>query len=368
MSSTVKPPGKADDLLQKTETSRHAHERQQNAQGGKPLTAAEVMAHPEYPHIYWDLPADKQDRLEVAAGRGGPLNIAYEIHGHGPRKLVWIMGLGGLMNNWQRQTKYFGHENADKYTCLIIDNRGIGKSDKPLLRYTTSEMAKDIIEVLDHIGWTEDRSLHLVGISMGGMISQELGMLIPERICSLNLISTAPRIVRTLPFWENLKNRAYMLVPKSLDDQIAKVKEDCYSSQWLSQPDELEHTVQKFPTNGDRFAAGELKKRTTPGNMTPASFICQLVAAGWHHKSAKDLKQIGDKVGRERILVFHGTDDHMIDFMHAEMLLKELGGEDEGVTKSFHEGMGHVGPIEIRHEFNKLIVDRVETTERLSGR
>lgn len=50
----------------------------------------------------------------------------------------------------------------------------MGESDKPLLRYTTSEMAKDIVELLDHVGWKDGRSVHVVGISMGGMIAQEL--------------------------------------------------------------------------------------------------------------------------------------------------------------------------------------------------
>ena len=58
--------------------------------------------------------------------------------------------------------------------CALIKSRGIGDSDKPLLRYTTSEMAKDVVELLDHVGWTEERDLHVVGISMGGMIAQEL--------------------------------------------------------------------------------------------------------------------------------------------------------------------------------------------------
>lgn len=84
------------------------------------------------------------------------------------------MGLGGLKTAWQRQTKDFSHTQADKYSSLIIDNRGVGESDKPLMRYSTSEMARDVLEVLDHIGWTERRQLHVVGISMGGMISQEL--------------------------------------------------------------------------------------------------------------------------------------------------------------------------------------------------
>jgi pimeloyl-ACP methyl ester carboxylesterase len=84
------------------------------------------------------------------------------------------MGMGGLMTAWQRQTKDFGHTKGDQYSCLIIENRGIGQSDKPLMRYSTSEMAKDVIEILDHIGWTETRQLHVIGVSMGGMISQEL--------------------------------------------------------------------------------------------------------------------------------------------------------------------------------------------------
>lgn len=84
------------------------------------------------------------------------------------------MGLGGYIKTWQRQLLDFGHREADQYTCLACDNRGMGASSKPLLRYTTSEMAKDIVELLDHLNWKERRSFHVVGISMGGMIAQEL--------------------------------------------------------------------------------------------------------------------------------------------------------------------------------------------------
>ena len=84
------------------------------------------------------------------------------------------MGLGSFKTGWQRQTRYFGHERGSEYSSLILDNRGMGESDKPLMRYSTSEMAKDTLEVLDHIGWTAERQLHVVGISMGGMIAQEL--------------------------------------------------------------------------------------------------------------------------------------------------------------------------------------------------
>ncbi|KAI6794613.1 alpha/beta-hydrolase [Hortaea werneckii] len=341
------------------------HHHQVREQIGKQLSAEEVQNHPEFQHVNWDLPYDKRELIDVAAGRGGPFKLAYELHGKGPSKIVWIMGLGGYMKAWQRQTKDFGHTDSDKYSCLVFDNRGMGNSDKPLLRYTTSEMAKDIVELLDHVGWKDQRSVHVVGISMGGMIAQELGLLIPDRICSLNLISTAPRIVRTLPYLENLRNRINLMVPKSIDAQIAKVKADCYSAEWLKRPDDTEYVKEPFPTNGDRFAAGELLKRLSPGMFTRQGFLCQLYAAGFHHKDATQLSQLGDLVGRERIMVLHGTGDHMIDFVHAQMLLKELGGEEAGVTKSFHEGIGHVAPFEIRNEFKRIIAERVRKTEAL---
>jgi pimeloyl-ACP methyl ester carboxylesterase len=188
---------------------------------------------------------------------------------------------------------------------------------------------------------------------------------IPERICSLNLISTAPRIVRTLPYLENVRNRVNLMWPKTLDQQVAKVKADCYSAEWLKKPDELEYSVEPFPTNGDRFAAGEISKRLAPHAFTRPSFLCQLVAAGFHHKTPEQLKDLGDAVGRNRILVLHGTEDHMIDFVHGKMLLEELGGEERGVTKSFHENLGHVAPIERRKEFNQIIADMVAKTEAL---
>lgn len=84
------------------------------------------------------------------------------------------MGLGGIKEAWQRQTKDFAHTESSTYSSLIMDNRGVGESDKPFMRYTTSEIAKDILEVIDHVGWTEKRQIHVLGISMGGMIAQEL--------------------------------------------------------------------------------------------------------------------------------------------------------------------------------------------------
>jgi len=82
--------------------------------------------------------------------------------------------LTDIQTLWQRQTKDFGHTRASEYSVLILDNRGVGESDKPMMRYSTSEMAKDVIEIIDELGWTAERELNIVGISMGGMIAQEI--------------------------------------------------------------------------------------------------------------------------------------------------------------------------------------------------
>ena len=163
------------------------------------------------------------------------------------------------------------------------------------------------------------------------------------------------------------ENRNYAIhidsssIPKALDVQLADVKSRLFSQEWLTQPD----AEGSFPTNGDRFAAQEVKKRQDTEGFTRKGFMCQVLAAGWHHKSAKQLKEMADKVGRERIMVVHGTVDQMITVPHGEVLVRELGGEEAGVKRVIYEGKGHALMMEERWEFTKLIGDFVDKTERM---
>ncbi|OMP87102.1 putative aminoacrylate hydrolase RutD [Diplodia seriata] len=331
------------------------HGRSTASSPPRPLTAAEVEAHPEFPYVTWRLEPAQKGKVAVAANRGGPLDIAYEVHGHGPIHIVWIMGLGGFKTAWQRQTKDFSHTQADKYSSLIIDNRGVGESDKPMMRYSSSEMARDVLEVLDHIGWTEKRQLHVVGISMGGMIAQEVAFLVPERVATLCLVSTASGLFNTVGFVENIRNRINLFIPRSIDNQLAHVKHNLFTTKWLESPDDHEYTKQPFPTNCDRFAAGEISKRKDPAHFNRTGFMAQAIAAGWHYKSPEQLREIADKVGRERIMVVHGTEDRMITFPHAKVLIEGLEGIGEQqkgeVEKRLIDGQGHCIPIEMRAEF-----------------
>ncbi|KAH8594699.1 Alpha/Beta hydrolase protein [Bisporella sp. PMI_857] len=339
-------------------------------------TVAEVLAHPAHPYTLWNLEPTRKGLLPVAANRGGPLNIEWEVHGKGDIKLIWIMGLGGIKSNWQRQTLIYGHEQGEKYASLIADNRGTGGSDKPLLRYSTSEMAKDWIELIDHLGWTEERQLHITGVSMGGMIAQELAYLIPNRIATLNLFSTCAQIENTIGFVENLRNRINMFIPKSLDRAVTDTAHSMFSDKWLALPDDAEvpkpgtpgvifpesGTYPKFETNFTRWAAQELTKRMDPDKFGRKGFMLQAIAAGWHYMSPLRLQELGDRVGRERIMVLHGTRDNMITVYHGRKLI-ELLKPGVGVIR---EGTGHVFMLEEWRWHNEMIEKQIEKVSKLS--
>jgi 3-oxoadipate enol-lactonase len=77
-----------------------------------------------------------------------------------------------------------------KYRCYAIDNRGVGRSDRPDGPYSLERMALDALAILDEEG--VERA-HVVGASMGGVIAQIIGVLHPHRTSSLVLACTACR-------------------------------------------------------------------------------------------------------------------------------------------------------------------------------
>ncbi len=66
-------------------------------------------------------------------------------------------------------------------------------------------------------------------------------------------------------------------------------------------------------------------------------------------------------------MVVHGSEDRMITFPHAKVLLGGLGGEEGGVTAHLVEGQGHVIPIEMRKEFGRWLEEFVQKTEGMDG-
>ena len=142
--------------------------------------------------------------------------LYYELHGHGPKKMLLVMGLAAVHVQWEPQIAALGIERASEYTVCVMDNRGVGFTTRsPAGVWRTRDLAADCLGLINHLaassaehgagpawGPAEDggTGVHVIGFSMGGMVALELALLCPSRLASLTLISThAGGVVGTLP-------------------------------------------------------------------------------------------------------------------------------------------------------------------------
>ena len=112
------------------------------------------------------------------------IEMYYEEHGEG-EPLLLIMGLAADSRAWIFQLPDF----SPHYRTIIFDNRGVGRSSKPAGPYTIAAMADDTAGLMNAIGL---HRAHVVGVSMGGMIAQELTLRHPAKVRSLALACTYP--------------------------------------------------------------------------------------------------------------------------------------------------------------------------------
>ncbi|MFN8017103.1 MAG: alpha/beta fold hydrolase [Acidimicrobiales bacterium] len=113
--------------------------------------------------------------------------IAYALDGRRDGEpLLLIHGLGADTRGWVMQKRALG----GRFRLVMVDNRGVGRSERAEGPYDLEVMARDAMAVLDHAGYG---SAHVMGASMGGIISQVIGVRHPERVRSLTLACTACR-------------------------------------------------------------------------------------------------------------------------------------------------------------------------------
>ncbi len=132
------------------------------------------------------------------------VQIHYELRGSGT-PLLLVMGLGADGSVWADHVA----EYEQHFQCVLIDNRGVGLSDKPSGPYTSARMALDVAEVADALGIEK---AHAAGISMGGVVVQELALARPELLLSQVIISSWARLnAYAIRVFEHMKPaRAHM--------------------------------------------------------------------------------------------------------------------------------------------------------------
>lgn len=181
------------------------------------------------------------------------INIYYEIHGEG-EPLLMIQGYSFYSGHWMTLVP----EMAKDYRAIIFDNRGTGRTDKPVEPpYTMKLMAADAKGLLDAIGIDK---ANVFGVSMGGMIAQEFALTYPDRVINLVVgCSTCGGTESVAPTAEAL---AFLFNP---DMAKFPVEERARATaQWLWTQDFIEANPQtvealvaitvKYPTPPEGFA------------------------------------------------------------------------------------------------------------------
>ena len=127
----------------------------------------------------------------MSDAHNGDVRLTYEVKGDG-EPLLMIHGLGYDRFGWGRLPDLL----AEDLQVVVFDNRGVGDSDVPAGPYAVSQLAADAAAVLDAAGIG---AAHILGVSLGGYVAQELALTYPERLRKLVLASTAPGGPRSVP-------------------------------------------------------------------------------------------------------------------------------------------------------------------------
>ncbi|MFL6014741.1 MAG: alpha/beta fold hydrolase [Gaiellaceae bacterium] len=247
------------------------------------------------------------------------MNLAYDVEGAG-EPLLMIQGLGYGRGGWGPAPSLL----AGRFRVVTFDNRGFGDSEATEGPYTTAQLAADALAVLDAAGIEQ---AHVVGISLGGMIAQELALAAPGRVRKLVLCSTTPGGPDSVPMPQ--QTVALMGQQPKLDPREAM--------QLF-----VENALSSDPPAGlvDEIVAYRM---ANPPN--PAGWYAQ-ASAGAAHDALARLGEI-----RAPTLVVHGTADNVVDAGNAPLIAEAI----PGARLEVFEGVGHLLPWERPEEFVTLV-------------
>jgi len=223
------------------------------------------------------------------------MDLYWESTGEGEPVLL-VMGLGMNATGWWRTVPVL----AERFRVIAFDNRGVGRSPRPPGPYAVAQMADDAARVLTAAG---AGSAHVYGISLGGMIAQQIALRHPGRVRSLVLGATTPGGPQAVP-----------AVPDVSDFLRLRERMPAEFAVWASVP--VNYGPETRRTGGDRIAADIAQRLRFP--VEREFYAAQLAAAP--------------------ALVVHGTEDVLVPPGNGELLARGIPGAE----LRLYEGAGHL--------------------------
>jgi pimeloyl-ACP methyl ester carboxylesterase len=222
--------------------------------------------------------------------------------------LMLIQGLGYTADLWFRVLQGLSGPRR----TIRLDNRGVGRSSVPPTPWTIEEMAADVVDVLDAAD--VDRA-HVFGVSMGGVIAQELALSHPDRVANLVLGCTHPGGPDAVRMDSAAATMLMDRTPKSAREAIE-----------ASVPFLYAETTSRDDIDGDLGARLRYALRAT-------SYWGQLDAMRQYDGTLARLPEIATPT-----LVIHGTADKLVQPGNAELVAKAI----PDARLEWFDGAGHL--------------------------
>jgi 3-oxoadipate enol-lactonase len=225
------------------------------------------------------------------------VELAYELRGRGA-PIVMIHGAQGDQSMFAGLAAAF----AEKYRVLTFDQRGSGLSEKPDVPYSMAMLADDTGALMDHLGMSP---AHVIGVSMGGMIAQELALRHPDKVRSLVLGCTTAGGPKAVRVGGGALTSAYSTQPMTAEERGKALAEAAFSKGYLAQHPEIITSMIE-------------SRRQRP--IDSAAFARRMKAAA-DHDTYDRLPQIHSPT-----LVIAGKDDALIAWENSQLIAESIKG------------------------------------------
>jgi pimeloyl-ACP methyl ester carboxylesterase len=252
------------------------------------------------------------------------IQLYYEIHGQG-FPLVLIAGYGCGSWLWFRQLPHF----SKTFQTIIFDNRGVGKTDKPDEEYSVRMFADDTLGLLKHLNITK---CHVFGISMGGMIAQQLTLSHPEFVMGLILCSTTFGGQDSIPIPEGTLRILASSARLPREEGLRRNMATAFSPEYVrNNPKVFDKVISHLLSNPQPLYANQRQFHALVG-----------------FDVGKRLNEISSPT-----LICAGDTDEVIPTENSRLLHKRI----EGSELIIFEGSGHLVIIERAKELNTKITE-----------